>query len=250
MKRFTFAVFADSLLAALCAFIIVFTLVRYYHSAGAGLAAGIAAGLAAGAGAYLLKRRLRRKRQAHTIFRAGAAKLAAHLAVSEPERALGLFAECFDECKLDGEYALANGKIYLCNFTLEPVRADALIPLLRMQTEYKKCLACGTAAPECAALAESYGIELVCAEGIYTMLEKRGKLPETYLCQPKGRARFAAKVRARFTRKLCLPAFWSGAALMFFSYFTYYPYYYIAFGTALLILCAAAAVFGGRKSQS
>ncbi len=250
MKRFSLAVIADSLLAALCAFIIFFTLVRYYSNSAAGLAAGIAAALISGAGAYLLKRRSRRKRQAHTICRAGTAKLAAHLAVLEPEKSRALFAECYDDCKFDGEYARMNGKTYMCNFSLEPVRADALIPLLRMQTEDKKCLVCSAAAPDCAALAESYGIELVCAEQIYTMLEKRGKLPESYMCEPKGRARFFAKVRARFTRKLCLPAFWSGAALMFFSYFTYYPYYYIALGTALLILCAAAAVFGGRLNQS
>ena len=250
MKKFSLAVVADSLLAALCAFIIIFTLVRYYANAAAGLAAGIAAGAVTGAGTYLLKMRMRKKRQAHTVFRAGAAKLAAHLAVSAPEEARKLFAECFENCKLDGEYALTNGKIYLCDFKLEPVRADSLLPLLRLQTEEKKCLACGAATSECAALAESFGIEIVSAEAIYSMLESRGKLPESYLCEQKGRTRFIAKVRSRFTRRLCLPAFWSGAALMFFSYFTYYPWYYIAFGTALLILCAAAAVFGGRKSQS
>lgn len=250
MKRFSLAVFADSLLAALCAFIIAFTLVRYHFNAAGGIAAGVAAAVVAGTGAYLLKRRARRKKQAHTILRAGTAKLAAHLAVLEKGEAAALFAECFENCKLDGIYASTNGKIYLCNFTLEPLRADALVSVLRMDTGLKRCLACNSATTECADLAESYGIELMCAEEIYTLLEKRGKLPEKFLCEPKGRARFFARVKARFTRKLCLPAFWSGAALMFFSYFTYYPFYYIAFGTALLMLCAAAAVFGARKVQS
>lgn len=51
MKRFV-PLIADAVLAAVCAFLLFFTLVRFYFSTAAGLAAGIIGGLAAGAGAF------------------------------------------------------------------------------------------------------------------------------------------------------------------------------------------------------
>lgn len=38
----------------------------------------------------------------------------------------------------------------------------------------------------------------------------------------------------------------SGAVMLFFSYFSFYPVYYIVSGSLLLVMCAAAAIFGKR----
>ena len=55
-----------------------------------------------------------------------------------------------------------------------------------------------------------------------------------------------SKIKGGFSRRLCMPAFWSGAAMLFFSYFSFYPVYYIVSGSLLLVLCSAAAIFGKR----
>ena len=122
-----------------------------------------------------------------------------------------------------------------------------LLPLLRFDGAKKKYFACASATAKCADFAAAAGIALLCADDVYELIKVAEKLPGKYLWEGKKRKKFLTLVRSRFTRKLCLPSFWSGAALLFFSYFTYYPVYYIAVGSALLLLCGAAAIFSGRK---
>lgn len=237
----------DALLAAVCVFLLFFTLVRYYFSAGAGIAAGVVAGLAAGAGAFCYIRARQNKSVSLSACKAEAEKLAVHLAVLGNDGARALLAGCIKDAAISGEFIESPTCAYYADFKLEAATADELLPLLQLETNKKKCLACPSATPKCAEFAAAAGIELLCADGIYAVIKGAGKLPEKYLWEGKKRAKFLALVRSRFTRKLCLPAFWSGTALLFFSYFTYYPVYYIVSGSLLLLLCGAAAIFGKRK---
>ena len=91
MKRFV-PLIADATFAAVCAFLLFFTLVRYYFGAGAGLAAGICAGLAAGAGAFCYIKAKQKKSSDLALCEAEAQKLAMHLAMLEPDKSLELFA--------------------------------------------------------------------------------------------------------------------------------------------------------------
>lgn len=237
----------DALLAAVCVFLLFFTLVRYYFSAGAGLAAGIIAGLAAGAGAFCYIRAKQNRSVSLSACKAEAEKLAVHLAILGNENARTLFAECEENAAVCGGFVESAERAYYTDFKLEPATSDALLPLLRLETDKKKCFVCPSVTPKCADFAAAADIELLCADEIYEHFKKSEKLPEKYLWEGKKRTKFLALVRSRFTRKLCLPAFWSGAALLFFSYFTYYPVYYIVSGSLLLLLCGAAAIFGKRK---
>ena len=246
MRKYIPAI-CDALLAAVCVFLLFFTLIRYYFDAAAGLAAGIVCGLAAGAGAYFLIMARRSRADGITEGRAEAQKLAVHLAILGEEGANKLLADCLYGARLDGQFILKDGALYLACFKAEPVTADCLLPLVRREGE-KKYFVCSSATQSCADFAAATRIELLRADDVYKIFKEAGKLPEKYLFEGKKRTKFFALVRSRFTRKLCLPAFWSGAALLFFSYFTYYPIYYIVSGSLLLLLCCLAALFGKRKS--
>ena len=246
MRKYIPAI-SDALLAAVGVVLLFFTLVRYHISTAAGLAAGIVAGLAAGAGAFCYIRARQKKSTDVSACRAEAEKLAVHLAILGDGGARKLLAECIEGARETGQFIESENAVYFTDFKLEAADIDDLLPLLRFDGAKKKYFACASATAKCADFAAAAGIALLCADDVYELIKVAEKLPGKYLWEGKKRKKFLTLVRSRFTRKLCLPSFWSGAALLFFSYFTYYPVYYIAVGSALLLLCGAAAIFGGRK---
>ncbi len=236
---------SDAAVAALCTFMLAFTFVRYHFGNTYGLIAALPAALAAGTLVFLYKGRKRKRALDTAAMSAGAEKLAAHLALLGPEESAALFARGLDGAKPDGSVAETDRGLYFCSFTPEPADRNALLTAIRHRTEKKKHFVCCTATQECARLAEETGIELICAEEIYGLLKEKDALPGKYLLE-KPKSGMFSKIKGGFSRRLCMPAFWSGAAMLFFSYFSFYPVYYIVSGSLLLVLCAAAAIFGKR----
>ena len=236
---------SDAAVAALCTFMLAFTFVRYHFGNTYGLIAALPAALAAGTLVFLYKGRKRKRALDTAAMSAGAEKLAAHLALLGPEESAALFARGLDGAKPDGSVAETDRGLYFCSFTPEPADRNALPTAIRHRTEKKKHFVCCTATQECARLAEETGIELICAEEIYGLLKEKDALPGKYLLE-KPKSGMFSKIKGGFSRRLCMPAFWSGAAMLFFSYFSFYPVYYIVSGSLLLVLCAAAAIFGKR----
>lgn len=236
---------SDAAVAALCTFMLAFTFVRYHFGNTYGLIAALPAALAAGTLVFLYKGRKRKRALDTAAMSAGAEKLAAHLALLGPEESAALFARGLDGAKPDGSVAETDRGLYFCSFTPEPADRNALLTAIRHRTEKKKHFVCCTATQECARLAEETGIELICAEEIYGLLKEKDALPGKYLLE-KPKSGMFSKIKGGFSRRLCMPAFWSGAAMLFFSYFSFYPVYYIVSGSLLLVLCSAAAIFGKR----
>lgn len=236
---------SDAAVAALCTFMLAFTFVRYHFGNTYGLIAALPAALAAGTLVFLYKGRKRKRALDTAAMSAGAEKLAAHLALLGPEESAALFARGLDGAKPDGSVAETDRSLYFCSFMPEPADRNALLTAIRHRTEKKKHFVCCTATQECARLAEETGIELICAEEIYGLLKEKDALPGKYLLE-KPKSGMFSKIKGGFSRRLCMPAFWSGAAMLFFSYFSFYPVYYIVSGSLLLVLCAAAAIFGKR----
>lgn len=245
MKRFV-PLIADALFAALCAFLLFFTLVRFYFSTAAGLASGIVGGLAAGAGAFAYIAAKQNKTASLTAGRKEAEKLAVHLACIPQCDAEELFMRSLNGAERKDGHIECNGEAYFTRFCMEPCGRDDLLPAVRFKSDGKKYFVCNAATAACATFAADCGVEIICADSVYERLKARNALPEKYAGEVK-KVKFFARIKSRFTRKLCLPAFTSGTALLFFSYFTYYPIYYIVTGSLLLLLCLAAAVFGKRK---
>ena len=236
---------SDAAVAALCTFMLAFTFVRYHFGNTYGLIAALPAALAAGTLVFLYKGRKRKRALDTAAMSAGAEKLAAHLALLGPEESAGLVGGGLDGGKTDGSVAETDKGLYFCSFTPEPADRNALLTAIRHRTEKKKHFVCCTATQECARLAEETGIELICAEEIYGLLKEKDALPGKYLLE-KPKSGMFSKIKGGFSRRLCMPAFWSGAAMLFFSYFSFYPVYYIVSGSLLLVMCAAAAIFGKR----
>lgn len=238
MRRINLPLILDTALAAACAFLLFFTAIRYY-TGNVYLALGFALCALAlfGALAYLYVS----KKQNKKLLISGTEKkkklLALHLSLSSDEYVWQLFLKCLnadEDCLKGGKIVLEN-EIYFFNFRMAPLTEDDVAKIIKYSSQAKKILLCCAISPEAALLAENFDIDCRNIDKVYDALEKKRLLPEKYAYE-KQKAGVFKLIKSRFTRKLSAPLFWSGAALLFLSYFTFYPVYYIVSGGIMLIL--------------
>jgi hypothetical protein len=74
------------------------------------------------------------------------------------------------------------------------------------------------------------------------MLKKQNLLPEKFIFEGVKKPNIFKRIKAKFNKKLCLPLFFCGLSLTLFSFFTFFPIYYIITGGILLILSAISLV--------
>ncbi len=91
-------------------------------------------------------------------------------------------------------------------------------------------------------MAENFSIEIKQLDYVYALLEEKKLLPEKYIYEGAKKINVFKRIKMRFNRKICAPLFWSGAALLALSYFTFFPIYYIISGSIMLILAAVTLV--------
>nr|MDE5943421.1 hypothetical protein [Clostridia bacterium] len=120
---------------------------------------------------------------------------------------------------------------------------DDIAKVIKFSSESKKIIFCSKVSPEAAVLCENFLIEIRNIDSVYKLLKDNDLLPEKYVYEGAKKISVFKKIKARFNRKLSAPLFWSGAGLLFLSYFTFYPVYYIISGGIMLILSAVALVF-------
>lgn len=172
--------------------------------------------------------------------------LSLHLSLSSDEYILELFEKCLKasevETEIKGGKVYANDSVYFFNFQMQPISEDDIAKAIKFKCEQKKIIFCSLTSPEAAALAENFLIEIKQIDYIYDLLKERELLPEKYVYEGAKKISVWKRVKARFSRKLCAPLFWSGAALLALSYFTFFPVYYIVSGGIMLILSAVSLV--------
>lgn len=239
MKRQSlFAVILDSVLAAACAFILIFTLTRFYtHRPVLGLCLGIAAFAAAGALAFL---RLNARRGNALQKGRAQKKLAAfekYTCMLTASGAAELIAAATGGSCTDIEY--------IALFRPEPLTANELCAATAHESGRRKCVVCNRAGDAAERFAKESGVEVMTAERLYGKLESAGALPE--LPPVAARTRLADRLKGAVLRSNAGRLMWCGLCLTAFSYFTFYPLYYIISGGIVLMLAAICLVFGKRQ---
>ncbi|MDE7380422.1 MAG: hypothetical protein K2N14_05145, partial [Clostridia bacterium] len=130
--------------------------------------------------------------------------------------------------------------IYFFNFNLSPLSPDAIAEIIKVETDKKKCVFCCEASLSALSFAEDFNITILNIAHVYALLKDKNLLPEKYALGNAKKPNIFKRIKKRFNRKLCPPLFFCGLSLLFFSFFTYYPVYYVVFGGLLLILSAAS----------
>lgn len=246
MRRLNLPLILDTVFAALCAFLLFFTAMRYYtRNAALSLAFAIVACLLFGALAFLYIGKKQNKKLLISLDEKHKKLLSLHLSLSSDEYICNLFEKCMPEeakAEVNGGKIFTENNAYFFNFKMQPLSEDDIAKVIKYDCDKKKVLYCCRASIEAAALAENFLIEIRQIDSVYSTLKEKNLLPEKYVYEGAKKIGFFKRVKARFSRKLCAPLFWSGAGLLFLSYFTFFPIYYIVSGGIMLILSAVALV--------
>ena len=236
----------DTAFAALCAFILFFTSLRYYtRNAGIALAFAICACILFGALSFLYISKKQNKKLLLSRDEKNKKLLSLHLSLSTDDYICNLFEKALnlENAEIKGGKIFTDECAYFFNFKMQPISEDDVARVIKNDSELKKIIYCCRISPEAAVLAENFLIEVKKIDDTYKLLKDGELLPEKYVYEGPNKVSFLKRVKLRFTRKLCAPLFWSGLGLMLLSYFTFFPVYYIVSGGIMLILSAAALVF-------
>ena len=247
MRKVNLPLILDTAFAGLCAFLLFFTAIRYYtRNAVLALVFGICAGLLFGCLAFLYIGKKQNKKLLISRDEKQKKLLSLHLSLSSDEYISELFAKCLkteeSETEIKGGKVYAGERIYFFDFKMQPISEDDVAKVVKFKCEQTKVIFCSRISPEAAALCEYFLIEVKQIDYAYDLLKNSGLLPEKYVYEGVKKVSIFKRIKARFSRKLCAPLFWSGAALLALSYFTFFPIYYIVSGGIMLILSAVSLV--------
>lgn len=286
MKKIDLPLWSDTVCLFLCLLLFFFAVFRFSLPLWAALLIAFAASGAAAALLFLFLRARRKKRHASEGEKAEIGRLVFHLAMSAPETNAALLAKCLNAAAqkngADGAAAqppdapadanadkpadkpadaeggrtplpyrakkdavlFEKGRA-LVRFRFEKVTADELSPLVRAKEERKAVFA-GAFTDEAKKLADSFGLRLVEAPEVYTLVKESGCMPDPLLAPPKPRGGFLQKLRAGVHRRAWRGYAFAGVSLLLFSLLTIFPVYYVVTGTLLLALALFVRFFGKK----
>lgn len=245
MRKINLPLILDTLFAALCAFLLFFTSIRYYtRSAYIALGFAIAAALLFGALSFLYISKKQNKKLLISHNEKQKKLLSLHLSLSSDEYICKLMSKCLEgdeKPQIKNGRLIANGCAYFCNFKMQPVSEDDIARVIKVKCDEKKVILCNRISTEALMLCENFLIEVKQIDFVYDALKEKELLPEKYVYEEQ-RIGFFKRIKARFSRRICAPLFWSGIALLLLSYLTFFPLYYIISGGIMLILSAVTLV--------
>lgn len=247
MRRINLPLLLDTLFAGACAFLLFFTSIRYYtKNAVLALVFAVLACLLFGALSFLYISRKQNKKLLISRNEKNKKLLALHLSLSSDAYVGELFSKCLadekDKPETKGGIIFTGGRAYFLNFKMQPLCGDDVAAVIKQKTDEEKILLCCSIDAEAAMLAENFSIEVKQLDYVYNLLEENKLLPEKYIYEGAKKISVFKRIKTRFNRKICAPLFWSGAALLILSYFTFFPIYYIVSGSIMLILAAVTLV--------
>lgn len=245
MKKINFALISDVVFFSLCTFLISFTAVRYYlKSAVTALVIAVGGAVIAGVVAFFILLGKRRKKIISSLGESEKKSLALHLSVCAHSAVLTLFGNALEGIYIEDNRLNDEESIYFFHFKLSPVSPDDIAEIIKYPSKKKKQLYCCEASDAALSLAEDFGIRVTAIAEIYVLLKEERLLPEKYALGNVKKPNFLKRVKKRFNRKLCPALFLCGLSLLFFSFFTYYPIYYVIFGGILTAMAAVSVLIG------
>ena len=247
MRRINLPLVLDTAFAGICAFLLFFTAIRYYtKSVVIALVFAICACLLFGCLAFVYISRKQNKKLLISKDEKHKKLLSLHLSLSSDEYVSKLFEKCIksqeNNTQIKGGKIYADDKVYFFDFKMQPISEDDVAKVIKFKCEKSKVIFCSRISPDAAVLCENFLIEIKNIDYVYDLLKQKELLPEKYVYEGANKISFFKRIKARFSRKLCAPLFWSGTALLAMSFFTFFPIYYIVSGGIMLILSATSLV--------
>jgi hypothetical protein len=244
MKRFNLPLVSDSLFCGVCAFLLFYTAVRHYtKNIALSIIFGLAAAVLFGALAFIYIRKKQGRKLVSRHDEKQKNLLSLHLSVCPFAEVQDMFSALLDG-KISGKNLTADGKIYFLKFCLSPLSPDDIAGVIKSKSQLKKVVLCNKISVDALALADNFLIEVTTLDSLYSLLKQKDLLPKEYIFNGVKKPRFFARIKSSFRKNRARPLFISGLCLLLFSYFTFFPAYYIVFGGLLLLLSLLCRLFG------
>lgn len=176
-------------------------------------------------------------------------KLLLHLALLSDEQKTSFFESVFQKC---GEAVKRFGKLrlqtensfYFLKFSFAPVTADEVARVSRLKTAKPKILLCSEIDDAALRLCTRLGITAQVGEAPYALVKKAEALPENYLGEETPENKRQKRRRLCFAKTNAKRFLTSGVLILFTSLLTPFPYYYLVFGSLLLLAALLVRIFG------
>lgn len=237
-----FPVAADALFYASCCFLLTLGVLRYFGAPlPLALLGAAAASLTIGAAVFLLKRKRQNKKYLGSAEERKRAALMTHLALAPPEEIKALLLHALEtngqQAELKEGELFLNGSPAALLFRMAPASQDDVAALVRTYGS-KFTLICSDLSPEADELTRSLSVPTIRTDKLYSVLKETDSIPEKLLPPVPSRKSRRERFRAVFKKSNARPFFVSGALLLLMSLFALFPVYYLAAGSALLLLSA------------
>ena len=182
MKRLNLPIVLDSFLAAVCAFLLFFTAVRYYtKSAIWGLTFGIFAFFIFGALAFIYIRKRQNQKLTLTKDEREAELLRLHLSLLPESELLKTLLPLVDGGKISGRIIETEDKVFYPIFRMQPLSPDDIAGVIKRKSKKQKVIFCNTLSEQAIKLAKDFDIEYVTGNRIFNRLKAENLLPEKYV---------------------------------------------------------------------
>jgi hypothetical protein len=217
----------------LTTFLLLFACLRFYtKNIVLSLVVALAAALLGGVPVFYYLNKKRQKKAQNTFCQKAKKELALYLMLSSQKDVKALLSPHIEQSEAE----------YL--FRMKALETDDIAPILQ-ERQKSFTLCCNLISAECRNLCKSLEVTIQDINDIYDLLKRDNALPNLAEKIPTAKKGVFSQLKGTFGRKLCGPLFRCGVILLFFSFFTAFPIYYLIFGSILLLLCAVALVVGG-----
>lgn len=173
-------------------------------------------------------------------------KFLLHLALLSDEEKTKLFLRYFSVREQPKRFAklriYTQTAFYFLQFTLLPITADEVARLSRLKTGKQKILLCAQIENTAAELCEKLHIQVQTGREIYKAFKAENLLPTEYLAD--GTPTKKRRLRLWFSKDNGKRFLYGGALILLTSFLTPFTYYYIIFGSILVVSAAIIRIFG------
>ena len=178
MRRINLPLILDTLFAALCAFLLFFTAIRYYtRSAYIALGFAICACLLFGSLCFLYLSRKQNKSLLISRDEKQKKLLSLHLSLSSDDYICNLIESSLSTpdatAETKGGKVYFDGGVYFFDFKMQPLNEDDVAKVIKFKSDKKKIIYCVKASAEAAVLAENFLIEIKQISELYAILKDR-----------------------------------------------------------------------------
>lgn len=196
---------------------------------------------------------LQSKRRTILLKRSDAAlkeKLSLHLSLLGDEEKTKLFTTALSlaenaPVKRVGKLRLqSETRLYFLCFRFAPVTTDDVARYSRYLSGKQKTLLCERIEESALELCKRLHIEVNTGDFAFELLRSQNALPETYLCDEPTKDKRKRRLKLCFARSNAKRFLTSATLILLLSLITPFPYYYLIFGSVLLLAAIFIRVFG------